>query len=137
MGHQVSFRVYYEDTDAGGVVYHANHLKFAERARTEWLRSLGIEQSKLVEEEELLFVVYQINVKFCSSAKLDDLLTVKTKLTSIKKASMVMQQEIYFENQLVTSLEVTVACINQEKKPRGFPLEVLKIVSEQLYIEGI
>lgn len=124
-----NYRVYYEDTDAGGVVYHANYLRFAERARTEWLRSLGFEQSKLMQEREVLFPVYHLEVNFFSPAKLDDLLTIKTQLLEVKKASMKMGQVIKCNNKKMASLEVLVACVNLEKKPIRWPKELGQALS--------
>lgn len=95
--HSISFRVYYEDTDVGGIVYHANYLKFAERARTEWLREVGLEQSHLMEKEGIAFVVHRLEIIFHAPAKLDDILMIETSLHELKKASMGMRQVIVIE----------------------------------------
>src|SRR3954467_14878445 len=86
-------RVYYEDTDAGGIVFYANYLKFFERARTEWLRSLGIEQQRLRESTGGMFVVGETNVRYRKSARLDDELLVSARLEEAGRASLVIEQQ--------------------------------------------
>lgn len=112
--------VYYEDTDAGGVVYHANYLKFFERARTEILRSLGFSQQRLL-EQNIGFVVRTANVDFIRAARLDDQLTVKTSVVELKKVSLTFCQELVNPNgQLLCKALVKVACIdNQKMRPTG------------------
>lgn len=119
-------RVFYEDTDAGGIVYYANYLKFSERARTEWLRELGIEQSFFL-EQNLAFVVRKVEMENIASAKLDDLLTIKTKISTLKKASLVFNQQIYNQNsQLLCELNILVASVNLLKsKPCAIPKTIL------------
>lgn len=90
------YRVYYEDTDAGGVVYYANYLKFTERARTDMLREIGIDQSKLL-EQDLAFVVRKVEADYIRPARLDDMLKVTVEVQEIRKASMVIVQSIYNE----------------------------------------
>ncbi len=115
-------RVYYEDTDAGGVVYYVNYLKFMERARTEWLRSLGLVQSQLA-KEGVLFVVHSVETRYIAPARLDDALTVTAEVLSLKRASLVFQQHIYRDDgALLCSGQVTVACVHADSfKPRSFP----------------
>ena len=96
---QCPIRVYYEDTDAGGIVYYANYLKFCERARTEWLRALGISQIKFL-EQSIGFVVTKVAMNNLASARLDDLLTVKTQINKLKRASIVFNQEIVNEQSI-------------------------------------
>jgi acyl-CoA thioester hydrolase len=119
-------RIYYEDTDAGGIVFYANYLKFAERARTEWLRELGIHQSTLL-ESQMGFVVKKVEMDNHASAKLDDLLTVKSTITELKRASLVFIQELFNQNeQLLCTVVVRIACINLPKaKPCAMPQELL------------
>ena len=81
-------RVYYEDTDAGGVVYYANYLKFCERARTEWLRALGVSQQALIDEQGLAFVVRSVHADYLASARLDDALTIATRVAMLRRASL-------------------------------------------------
>ena len=99
-------RVYYEDTDAGGIVYYANYLKFAERARTEFIRTLGVNQEKNLEAGQTGFVVRSCNIDYIASARLDDALIVTCKVLEIGGASLLMRQEIYRENTLLTQIDV-------------------------------
>lgn len=122
------YRVYYEDTDAGGIVYHANYLKFAERARTDWLREHGIEQSEILKNEGLLFVVYRLEIDFLSPARLDDLLTIQTRLLQKGHATMKLEQIIQKDSQTIASLKVELACINREGKPSKWPEKMAKIL---------
>jgi acyl-CoA thioester hydrolase len=110
-------RVYFEDTDAGGIVYYANYLKFAERARTEALRSLGFSQFTLMKEKDLRFVVRSCHLNCLAPAYLDDILDIKTYFKEPKYAKLVVSQVILREDQLIASLEVVLACINPEGKP--------------------
>ncbi|WP_028884745.1 tol-pal system-associated acyl-CoA thioesterase [Taylorella asinigenitalis] len=118
-------RVYYEDTDAGGVVFYANYLKFCERARTEWLRKLGFDQSKLDSELGLIFVVSETSLTYKKPAKLDDILSIHTEVESMGKASIVFSQDIYRENELLVKSKITVCCINRDGfKPSAIPESV-------------
>ena len=121
-----SLRVFYEDTDAGGIVYYANYLKFFERARTEWLRSLGITQSSFL-EQNFAFVVRHVDIDYLASAKLDDLLTISSKVILLKRASLVFEQKIVNQNnKLIVSATVTIAAINiQQGKPCAIPKTIL------------
>jgi len=119
-------RVYYEDTDAGGIVYYANYLKFCERARTEWLRKLGIEQSYFL-EQNCGFVVRNVEMDNMASAKLDDLLSVTSTISEIKRASLRFTQLITNEQQVnLCKVNVHVAYVNlQQAKPCAIPNEIL------------
>ncbi len=118
-------RVYYEDTDAGGIVYYANYLKFFERARTEWLRALGIEQDLLL-SKNVAFVVTQVLMDNKKPAKFNDLLTVSSRISTLKKASIVFEQNIHnVAGELICSAQIKVACIGlQEMKARAIPVDV-------------
>ena len=122
-------RIYYEDTDAGGIVYYANYLKFFERARTEWLRALGIEQDLLL-SKNVAFVVTQVLMNNKKPARFNDLLTVSSQISTLKQASMVFIQNIRDDaGVLVCSAEIKVACISlQEIKARAIPAEVLEVL---------
>lgn len=122
------YRVYYEDTDAGGVVYHANYLKFAERARADWLRDSGVEQSQVLKEMGLAFVVYRLEIDFLSPARLDDLLTVETRLLQKKGVTMKVEQIIKRDAKTMATLAVELACINQDGKPTRWP-EVMTAIA--------
>lgn len=115
-------RVYWEDTDAGRVVYYASYLKFLERARTEWLRALGIDQVKLLREERLQFVVVEASVRYHRPARFDDELIVSVTLESLGGASIEMGQEVRRAGELLVSATVRAACIDAETlKPRPLP----------------
>ncbi len=107
-------RVYYEDTDAAGVVYYANYLKFAERARTEWLRSIGIEQNSLLEKQGIGFVVARATVAYKRPARLDDVVWVQTHLQHISKVRMSMRQSLYVNDVLCAEIDVEIACVNRD-----------------------
>lgn len=122
--HNSKIRVYYEDTDAGGVVYYANYLKYAERARTEMLRSIGVEQTKLKESEGVLFVVRHAEIDLIKPARLDDLLEVTTEVVEVSKASMTMEQSISSDQYKCAEVKVKIACINEAFKPTRIPESV-------------
>ncbi|MCK5284181.1 MAG: tol-pal system-associated acyl-CoA thioesterase [Alphaproteobacteria bacterium] len=132
MTHLTDIRVYYEDTDSGGVVYYANYLKFTERARTELLRAGGFENHSLKEEYEVLFVVKHIEADFLKSARLDNLLRIETEVIQLKNASLVMKQSIFCPKDVdndkhIFTLNVTLVCINAKSyKPVAIP-KALKI----------
>lgn len=118
-------RVYYEDTDAGGVVYHARYLHFFERARTEYLRQLGFSQQHLLNERNYAFVVKTMQIDYRLAAKLDDLLMVETTVGSIKGATILFSQQIKRDNLVICTAEVKVACVDLSKmKPAAIPEEI-------------
>lgn len=122
MEHKLPIRVYYEDTDAGGVVYHSNFIKFAERGRTELLRFMGFENKSLHENQGILFVVRHINADYLKPAVLDDLLELQTIVTKIKNTSLVMKQSIYRNSDLIFTADVTVVSIDAgSMKPVRIP----------------
>lgn len=106
-------RVYYEDTDAGGVVYYANYLKFFERARTEWLRSFGLNQDKLQEEAGLIFVVRRALLDFVRPARLDDLLVLTVEPKKFARVYVDLAQEARRGEELLARAEVRVACLDK------------------------
>ncbi len=115
-------RVYYEDTDAGGVVYYANYLKFFERARTEWLRSLGLNQDKLAQEEDLIFVVRRALLDFARPARLDDMLEVTVEPMKLARVYVDLVQEARCGTQMLARAEIRVACLNQRNfRPVAMP----------------
>ena len=122
-------RVYYEDTDAGGVVFYANYLKFMERARTEWLRSLGFEQDRLRDQEGVLFAVRQVRLDFLRPARFNDALTVSVRVTRRGKASLSFEQQVRSQDdasRVYCSGEGKLACINAEGfRPRPIPQRLL------------
>jgi acyl-CoA thioester hydrolase len=115
-------RVYYEDTDSGGVVYHSNYLNFMERARTEWLRSLGFEQDELISQHQCIFAVHSMQLKFKKPARFNDALVVKTNLDTLSGASMQFEQKIYRDDELLCDAMVRIACLDAEQfRPRSMP----------------
>ena len=115
-------RVYFENTDAGGVVYHGEYLKFLERARTEWLRHLGFDHQALARQYRIVFVVSAANLEFIKPARLDDMVNVSVKLESLGKVRCVFSQEIRREDEVLVRAKVTVACLVGESfKPVEIP----------------
>ncbi len=119
-------RVYYEDTDSGGVVYYANYLKFAERARTECLRTNGIEQRELAEKEGIAFVVRSVEAEFLRPARLDDRLTIETRLVDSGPASLRLQQEIRRGKEILVTLNVRLGVVDAKFKPARLPADLRK-----------
>lgn len=120
-----SYRVYYEDTDAGGVVYYANYLRFAERARTDFLRARNIIQSELLEKRNIAFVVHSLSAQFHAPARLDELLDVSVEMTETKSASITMQQEISLKGKKLFSLNITIVCVTAAMKSIRLPSDIL------------
>ena len=115
-------RIYFEDTDSGGVVYHSNYLKFMERARTEWLSALGIDQRHLKQDNHIMFVVHRIDIQYKLPARFNDNLIVKSELKDIGSSKIEFRQMIYRENEMLIDASVDVACIDSEKfKPVRIP----------------
>ncbi len=115
-------RVYYEDTDSGGVVYHSNYLNFMERARTEWLRALGFEQPALKTDLGIIFVVHSMALIFKSPAYFNDLLEVRARLLKIGHGSMEFSQSVTREDNLLVEATVKLACVDAVSfKPIGIP----------------
>ncbi len=119
-------RVYYEDTDSGGVVYHANYLKFMERARTEWLRQLGFEQDQLRNEQHVLFAVHSMQLNFRRPARFNDQLLVRSTLQQTSGASMQFAQQVLRDATSLCEATVKVACLNAESfQPCPLPNSIL------------
>tara|TARA_B100000768_G_C11198412_1_gene340586 strand:+ start:127 stop:531 length:405 start_codon:yes stop_codon:yes gene_type:complete len=126
-----SVRIYFEDTDSGGVVYHANYLKFMERARTEWLRGIGLDQAQLKLKDNIMFVVSKLNIEFKKPAKFNDELTVITNIEGIGASTIFINQEILKDNHLISSARVEIACINSKLfKPQRIPKETKQILEK-------
>ena len=117
-------RVYYEDTDAGGIVYYANYLKFSERARTELLRAVKLEQTDLLKEHSIAFVVRKATLECLRPARLDDLLTIETQITDIGKVSITMQQHIARGKEVLATVAVKLGVIDANMKPTAMPKHV-------------
>ena len=110
--HQV--KVYYEDTDAGGVVYYANYLKFLERARTEALFSIGLSNTKIKKKFGTLIIVKSCNIEYKKSARLEDELNIESQIISLKKTSLIMKQLIMLEKKLITEAEIHLVFVNSD-----------------------
>ncbi|MCB1749289.1 MAG: tol-pal system-associated acyl-CoA thioesterase [Gammaproteobacteria bacterium] len=121
-------RVYYEDTDAAGIVYHANYLRFMERARTEWLRALGYGQDRVRREHGVVFVITESDVRYLAAARFDEELVVTTRLERLRRASMSFTQAIEAaDGRAVCSARNSVACVDAESlAPRRIPADMLK-----------
>ncbi len=115
-------RVYYEDTDAGGIVFYANYLKFFERARTEWLRACGVNQHQLLHEDAAIFVVKNVSVDYHAPAKLDDELDLRLIVEKLGRASVLFAQEAWCGDALLASAKVKVGCVDAATlRPRSLP----------------
>ncbi len=127
--HIFQARVYYENTDAGGVVYHADYLNFAARARTEFLRTYeGVTETIFAQHQNVLFVVREATIQFKSAARLDDLLTVKTTLKNRTPFRILFEQHIFNEQRLCVTLLVEVVCVHKETyKPVKIPTQFLRL----------
>ncbi|MCK9511100.1 MAG: tol-pal system-associated acyl-CoA thioesterase [Pigmentiphaga sp.] len=128
---EFSIRVYYEDTDAGGVVYHANYLRFFERARTEWLRALGFGQQAMIHDYDRLFVVRRADTRFQAPARLDDVLRIRSHLTRLGRASLQFRQECHRDDQPLASAVIEVGCLEaQGFRPAALPSPVATILAQ-------
>lgn len=124
-------RVYYEDTDAGGVVYYANYLRFMERARTEWLRSLGFEQDRLVREQGIIFAVTEAELRFLRPARFNDALEVVARVIERRRASLRFAQTVARGGELLCEGRVQIACLDSAAfRPRPIPDELLKEIPD-------
>lgn len=131
-----TIRVYYEDTDTGGVVFYANYLKFFERARTEWLRSLGFEQQQLATANKTIFVVRSTAVDYLRPARLDDQLAITVAIEKIGRASIAFMQEAWRMGdtpELLARGAITIACVNNESfRPQSIPSQMLQLMGGSL-----
>lgn len=122
MIHHFTARVYYEDTDLAGIVYYANYLKFIERARTEWVRSQGIDQKRLKSEEGVVFAVRRVEADYLSPAHFDDILDVATMVDSATPARIVLKQDVRRDGVLLFSALVTLVAVTERGAPTRLPL---------------
>lgn len=120
----ITVRIYWEDTDAGGIVYHASHVRFFERGRTEYLRALDLAQSHLQAERGLVFAVRRMEIDYLRAAKLDDLLEVTTRTREIGGARVVMDQELKRGDETIATALVTVVCIGRDGRPHRVPADL-------------
>ena len=133
--HTLAVRVYYEDTDAGGVVFYANYLKFMERGRTEWLRTLGVGQQSLSQEQRRGFVVTRLDMQYKSPARLDDLLEITSRVTRLGRASLHFVQSVKRNGELLASGNIEIGCIDVDSlKPAALPKDLylhLKVLIQE------
>ena len=126
-------RVYWEDTDAGGVVFYANYLKFFERARTEWLRSLGFSQQRLLRQDGVMFVVTDTALRYRRAAHLDDVLSISVRLLQAGRASLQLAQQALRDGELLAEGDIRIACVqhaaNEPFKPCRIPANILQKIS--------
>ncbi|NDI85911.1 tol-pal system-associated acyl-CoA thioesterase [Undibacterium crateris] len=122
-------RVYYEDTDAGGIVFYANYLKFFERARTEWLRAHGLQQQQMKEQTGTMFVVKSGTVEYHAPARLDDELTISVEIQKLGRASLHFVQEARCGERLLATGVIKVGCVDAESvRPAAIPADVLDAI---------
>jgi len=126
-------RVYYEDTDSGGVVYHANYLRYFERTRTEYLRSLGFQLDELLEREGILFVVRSLQIDYLKPARFNEALTVETEITQLKPASLVFRQALVRgSDETLSVAEVKVVCLRADGfRPLAIPVNLLQSLKNE------
>jgi acyl-CoA thioester hydrolase len=132
--HFFPLRVYYEDTDAGGIVYYANYLKFAERARTEMLRLVGLNQSQLKKENGILFAVRNLTIDYHRPAVLDDLLEVVSRFKTLAGASLEVSQVLRRKSEELIRLELRIVCVRLDGRPTRIPSFVAQAL--QPYFSG-
>ena len=128
MTHTFPLRVYYEDTDLAGVVYYANYLKFIERARTEWVRGLGVDQGKLKSDTGVVFVVRRVEADYLAPARFDDELIVRTEIQSVGGARLVLKQDVTRAADTLFSALVTLAALTATGHPTRLPAEFRRLL---------
>ncbi|MFA8387740.1 MAG: tol-pal system-associated acyl-CoA thioesterase [Pelagibaca sp.] len=124
MVHEFSVRVYYEDTDMGGIVYYANYLRYIERARSDWVRTLGVDQNAMREGDGVVFVVRRVEADYLKPAKFDDALLVRTVVKAVTGVRLIMTQEVLRGADLLFRAEVTVVCIGADGAPARLPANI-------------
>ena len=124
MYHEFPVIVYWEDTDAGGIVYHANYLKFTERGRSDLLRGIGIDQQKMMQEQALNFVVRECNIEFLKPARLEDQLRVRTTLLEMKSATLRLRQDVFKGDENLIKSSVRIACLQKNGRPARFSPQI-------------
>jgi len=122
--HRYALRVYYEDTDAAGIVYYANYLKFAERARTEMMREAGLAHAAMVAEDGVMFAVRRCEVDYLSPARLDDLLDVETRVVEVGGASLEAEQIVRRDGDDLARIRILLACLDMRGRPSRLPAQV-------------
>ncbi len=129
MSHDFSMRVYYEDTDLAGIVYYANYLKFIERARTEWVRELGIDQVQLKADAGIVFAVRRLEADYKQPACFDDVLTVQTEVSKSTGARLILTQTIHRSGTTLFKAEVTLVALTADGRPARLPADVRRTLT--------
>ena len=126
-----TFKIYYEDTDSGGVVYYANYLKFIERARTEMINELGFTLTKLLNDYDRLFLVKKIECDYIESCKLEDTLNVQSNILVLKNASFELEQNILKQNKIIFRSKIVMVCVNSQGAPSKIPNELHSLMKNK------
>ena len=128
---QYTFKIFYEDTDAGGVVYYANYLKFIERARTEMINKLGFTLTTLLKKYDRLFLVKKIECEYIESCKLEDILKVQSRVLVLKNASFELEQNILKQNKIIFRSKIVMVCVNSQGAPSKIPNELHSLMKNK------
>lgn len=128
--HHLPVRVYYEDTDAAGIVYYANYLRFIERARTDMMRLLGVSHSRMAADEGLSFIVRSCAVKYRKPARLDDGLDVRTRILRVRGPVLDIVQEVLRREELLVAADLRIACMNGEGRVQGLPRTIQSVFAQ-------
>ena len=128
---QYTFKIYYEDTDSGGVVYYANYLKFIERARTEMINELGFTLTTLLKDYDRLFLVKKIECDYIEPCKLEDRLNIQSKVLVLKNASFELEQNLLKENKIIFRSKIVMVCVNSQGAPSKIPNELHNLMKNK------
>lgn len=128
MSHRFPVHVYYEDTDLAGIVYYANYLKYIERGRTEWVRGLGVDQTRLKEDEGIVFAVRRVEADYMAPARFDDELEVETNVAQVTGARIVLKQDVRRGGTVLFSAIVTLVALNETGQPARLPANIRRIL---------
>ena len=128
---QYTFKIFYEDTDAGGVVYYANYLKFIERARTQMINKLGFTLTKLLKDYDRLFLVKKIECDYIESCSLEDTLNVQSRVLLVKNASFELEQNLLKQNKIIFRSKIVMVCVNSQGAPSKIPNELHSLMKNK------
>ena len=128
---QYTFKIYYEDTDSGGVVYYANYLKFIERARAEMINELGFTLTTLLKDYDRLFLVKKIECDYIESCKLEDTLNVQSRVLVLKNASFVLEQNLLKQKKIIFRSKIVMVCVNSQGAPSKIPNELHSLMKNK------
>ena len=121
-------RIYYEDTDSGGVVYYANYLKFTERARTNMIQDLGFTLNQLHDDHDCIFIVKKVNCEYLQSAKLEDFLEIQSSIIQVKNASFELEQNILRDGKVIFQSNIIMVCVNSRGQPKKIPEKISSLL---------